>query len=262
MFKLYANKVNLQRIDKEMVTSGSVNAYDVYFQFSADWDGVTRTAVFKAGDTQISVLLDDGNHCTIPWECMLEARRTLYAGVYGTKGEEVVLPTIWESLGNIEVGATLGNNAQPPTPSIYEQLLAEIGDLSDLETENKDSLVAAINEVYETGGGGSGTPGKDGGYYMPHVDDTGELSWTASEPDMPPVESTNIKGADGEGIPEITAGDEGKVLGVLNGVAVWVYGGGAGNGLSPGIKTNRGSTREEYDALESPDPMTEYLILG
>lgn len=193
MFKLYANKVNLQRIDKELVTSGSVNAYDVFFQFSADWDGITRTAVFRAGDTQISILLDENNRCTIPWECLLEARRTLYAGVYGTKGEEVVLPTIWESLGNIEVGATLGNNAQPPTPNVYEQILNNIGDLSNLETENKDSLVGAINEIYETGGSG---------------------------------------------------------------------GGGTGNLSSPDINTIRVMTREEYDALETPDPMTGYLILG
>lgn len=40
--------------------------------------------------------------------------------------------------------------------------------------------------------------GEDGGYYVPHVDDEGNLSWTASEVDMPSIASVNIKGKDGE----------------------------------------------------------------
>lgn len=43
----------------------------------------------------------------------------------------------------------------------WERLQAQIGDLGDLETEAKDSLVAAINEAAKSGGGGSGG-GKDG----------------------------------------------------------------------------------------------------
>ena len=35
--------------------------------------------------------------------------------------------------------------------------MADIGNLDDLATTAKDSLVAAINEVYATGGGGGGS---------------------------------------------------------------------------------------------------------
>ena len=38
-------------------------------------------------------------------------------------------------------------------------MLAIIGPLSDLDTFDKSSLVAAINEVYRTGGGGTGGGG-------------------------------------------------------------------------------------------------------
>ena len=296
MFKLYANKVKLQRIDDETITSGSVNAYDVYFQFDSNWTGLSRTAVFSAGEIKKSVLLDDTGYCTIPWECMQESSRTLYAGVYGTKSDEdgtetVVLPTMWIDLGVIEEGATLGDSAQPPTPDVYSQILAvaqeavnlagsvqdSVGDLANLETSAKDSLVDAINEIYESGGGGGGAPGKDGGYSIPNVDDDGNLTWQASQSGMPPVEGANIKGpdgadgqdgapgenggyfppsvdgegnltwagskpempeidganirgpagADGQGVPEITPEDNGKVLGALDGVAVWVNSGGA-----------------------------------
>ena len=33
-------------------------------------------------------------------------------------------------------------------PNVIEELESGIGDLSTLSTENKDSLVAAINEIY------------------------------------------------------------------------------------------------------------------
>lgn len=36
--------------------------------------------------------------------------------------------------------------------------------------------------------------GDDGGYYVPSVDKSGVLAWTASEEDMPTVPSSNISG--------------------------------------------------------------------
>lgn len=47
------------------------------------------------------------------------------------------------------------------------------------------------------GGGGSGTDGEDGGYYIPSVDTSGNLNWTASKADMGSVPSVNIKGPQG-----------------------------------------------------------------
>lgn len=41
-----------------------------------------------------------------------------------------------------------------------------------------------------------GTPGVDGGYYIPSVEN-GELTWTASKAGMPEIAGANIKGADG-----------------------------------------------------------------
>lgn len=46
-------------------------------------------------------------------------------------------------------------------------------------------------------GGGSGTPGEDGGYYMPTVSD-GILSWEASKEDMPPAPSADVRGPKGD----------------------------------------------------------------
>lgn len=157
MFILYAKKNILNVEQQETVTSGSVNVYQAQFQFNNAWDGLEKTAVFQAGDESVSILLDETGVCTVPWEVLQEAKRTLCAGVYGTKNGNVVLPTIWGDLGEIKPGVTPGESAQPPTPSVYEQILAEIGNLDELDTETKESLVAAINELYATGGGGGGT---------------------------------------------------------------------------------------------------------
>ena len=124
MFILSANKVCLNVEARETVTSGSVNAYEVQFKFSADWEGLDRTAVFAAGEEQVSVVLDSSNTCVIPWEALQSPRRELRAGVYGTKGGELVLPTVWASLGTIREGCSPGEEAQPPTPDVYGQILA------------------------------------------------------------------------------------------------------------------------------------------
>lgn len=165
MFSLFAKKNVLTVNQREVVTSGSVNVYEVQFQFDSEWDGLEKTAVFQAGDCTVSTLLDETETCIIPWEVFQDAKRTLYAGVYGTKNGNTVLPTIWASLGEIRHGCEPGESTQPPTPSVYEQILGKIGNLDNLATSAKDSLVSAINELYYSGGGGGGT----GNVYSPDI---------------------------------------------------------------------------------------------
>ena len=45
--------------------------------------------------------------------------------------------------------------------------------------------------------GNPGQDGEDGGYYTPSVDQSGDLSWTASKSGMPSVSTVNIKGPQG-----------------------------------------------------------------
>ena len=123
MFVLYANKNQLTVRQREPVTSGSVNAYEVRFEFSEDWDGLTRTAVFKGGGETRSVLLGEDGRCVIPWEVLQAPMTPLEAGVRGARGGEIVLPTGWACLGMILRGAAVGENAGPPTPDLWRQEL-------------------------------------------------------------------------------------------------------------------------------------------
>ena len=115
MFQLYANKTQLTVRAREPLTSGSVNTYIARFEFSPDWEGLTKTAVFKAGNEVRSVLLGADGQCTIPWEVLSSHGRQLTAGVCGTRGTDMVLPTVYANLGTILEGAAPGENARPPT---------------------------------------------------------------------------------------------------------------------------------------------------
>lgn len=169
MFILYANKNQLAVRKKEPVTSGSVNVYHVRFDFSEDWDGMSRTAIFRAGAESRAVLLQDDNQTVIPWEVLKVPNLPLYCGVYGTIDNRVVLPTIWANLGTILDGVPGDSpGSKPPTPDLWEQELAKKGDTLDYDGLNL-SLMSGdkpLSTVQITGGGGyipvPGPPGPPG----------------------------------------------------------------------------------------------------
>lgn len=164
MFVLYADKAQLTVREKEPITSGSVNVYPVRFEFSPDWDGLEKTAVFQAGCRSWSILLEAGVEYTIPWEALKIPGYCLFAGVYGQQGEEIVLPTIWANLGLIQPGASPGEEARPPTPDLWQQELAKKGDRLAYTETGELGLYAGENVLSSVPveGGGSGTAYKFG----------------------------------------------------------------------------------------------------
>jgi len=157
-FILYADKNRLVVRKRGPVTSGSSGVYPVSFEFSEDWDGLTRAAVFQADGEPVSVLLDNTNECGIPWEVLVKPGVRLRAGVYGTKGEDVVLPTVWADLGEILRGVTMPDGGTyPPTPELWEQALAGKGDGLSYNGQNLSlkSGDKVLSTVEIAGGGGS-----------------------------------------------------------------------------------------------------------
>lgn len=157
MFELYAEKNQLKVWRREPVTSGSVNVYPVRFGFSEDWAGLEKTAVFRAGEKTISILLDETGECVVPWEALAVPGRRLEAGVYGTRGTEVVLPTVWSDLGYIETGAAPGEEARPPAPGLWQQELERKGDRLGYTEAGEMGLYSGdklLSSVPVSGGGG------------------------------------------------------------------------------------------------------------
>ena len=124
MIICHVSKAAITVAQSVLLTSGMVQAVQVRFCFSPEWEGLTRTAVFRAGQVSVSCLLDEQNCCTVPWECLQTAGTHLMVGVYGTRAQEVVLPTVECSLGLICTGAQPAENTpQEPTPTLVQQLL-------------------------------------------------------------------------------------------------------------------------------------------
>lgn len=178
-----------------------MNVYTVAFSFDSIWDGLDRTAVFQAGDSKISVILDDTNQCQIPWEVLENPRRTLGVGVYGTRNGTVVLPTVWASLGEIKQGVSLGDNNQPPTPDVYGQILQAAKDAEDIAQGVRDDADSGKFD------GEVGPIGPQGYTYTPAVSEEGVISW-ANDGNLPNPDPVNIIGRQGQPgeTPDITVG--------------------------------------------------------
>lgn len=105
----------------------------------------------------IEDIILSGDECYIPHEVLVLPRVVVRVGVYGTDGENVILPTIWATLGMVhDAPDPSGDPSTDPSLPIWSTLRNDIGSLEDLLTKDKESLVAAINEVVQNGGGGAG----------------------------------------------------------------------------------------------------------
>ena len=122
-----------------------------------DWTGREIKAMFEQGRTVYEVPVR-GGEITAKQQLNLTAGdwRVWLVGNSARDGD--VIPRITTNVAHISVaptGGTEGNPFPATPPTVEEQLRADMGNLADLTTEDKSSLVAAINEVRRTGGGGT-----------------------------------------------------------------------------------------------------------
>ena len=122
-----------------------------------DWTGREIKAMFEQGCTVYEVPVT-GGEITAKQQLNLTAGdwRVWLVGNSARDGD--VIPRITTNMAHISVaptGGTEGNPFPATPPTVEEQLRADMGNLADLTTEDKSSLVAAINEVRQTGGGGT-----------------------------------------------------------------------------------------------------------
>ena len=192
------------RSANERITTG-LTGKAVTFRFGAGWENVTaRTAVFEGSGITKDCLIGNGE-AVIPHECLTVPGGVLRCGVYGVEGDKKT-PTVYAELGQIERGADpSGDTSTDPTLAVWAQILSKMGSLDDLTTEAKNTLVAAINEAAQTGGGGG-----DGGYlWRPTVSAAGEISWERSKSTTAPA-AESIKGPKGDQGAKGEAGAKGE----------------------------------------------------
>ena len=211
MIRLSATKAELAVVENEVVTSGAQRVFACAFALSEDWDGLNRTAVFRAGTRSVSVLLGGDNTAEIPWEVLQTPGITLHIGLYGAGADGLVLPTVWAEIGMIRPGAYPGGDALPPTPGAYDQLV-EIA-------ENAEKIAQSVRDDADKGAfdgepgpagpqGPQGEPGRDG----VQIDDAAVSStetWSSRK-----IIDTLCPAFSAEGNPVVCTPVEGYPLGV------------------------------------------------
>lgn len=210
MDRIIEVKVNGNYLSKDGCrggVQGEANVTILCIEFDAGWDGFTKSVTFRdaLGENPTKILLGAEHMeseriylCPIPGEALTEAGwfTFIIEGAADNKRQRVEDKLIADPAGTSDNA----NAPADPTPSQAEQLQAQI-----------DSLRKAIENGGGSEGGGGGTgsgeDGEDGGYYIPSVSDTGELTWAGSKADMPGVPAANIKGPKGD---KGEKGDPGK----------------------------------------------------
>ena len=188
MIQITARGNSAQCTCAERLTSGMVGL-QCKFDFDSAWDGLSRTAVFVAGNEQRDVLLT-GDTCTVPWEVLKTAGYQLYIGVYGTNtAGTLVIPTVYANCGGIAAGTDpSGEEGEDPTPTLVEQIMAAAG--VAVTTANEVKAAADAGEFKgDTGERGPAGPAGPKG----EKGDAGSLgSVTATVEDTTGVPSVNV----------------------------------------------------------------------
>lgn len=171
MIKVIYNKVCGRCVQSEPLTSGMVGQ-PIHFEYSHDFDGLAVTAVFTDGKNTVDVV-NPGNECVIPHEVLTTVGAMVKVGIYAVKGNELVIPTIYATIGVVQKGADpSGDVSADPTLPVWAQIQGIMGNLNDLTTEAKNNLVAAINEAAQTGSSGASIAMRvEGGYIQYSTDD-------------------------------------------------------------------------------------------
>lgn len=204
----------------ELLTTGMVQAVPVRFCFSPQWAALDRTAVFTAGTVSVSCLLGEDNQCFIPWECLTRAGEYLRVGVYGTRGEKMVLPTVSCLLGPICTGTQPEENTPTEaTPTLVQSLLTKAEAAVSVADALRTDADAGLFNGRDGKDGTNGKDGKDGQNGAP-----GETGPQGPKGDPGETGPQGLKGETGETGPQGPKGDPGEAAITLGSITLTAAG--------------------------------------
>ena len=114
----------IQRTDKLIVVADSKNYLYAHFTFETnEWTG-TKTALFRNGSNTPYAVILENDTCLVPWETLIEGYMfvSVFCGNLITANSAtifVIKSGYWSD----------SEPANPPTPSVYEQILERIEEL-------------------------------------------------------------------------------------------------------------------------------------
>ena len=157
--KITVTGSNARVTEKPVITSGTVGL-PVEFTFDEAWEGLSKTAVFRAGSRSYPVSCEQ-NAAAVPWEVLEKPGIGLYIGVFGTDTTGTVrIPTVWVLVDTVHQGTTVPD-ATPTeaTPSVYDQILAAANEAEEVANSVRED---ADNGVFKGEKGEKGDKGDRG----------------------------------------------------------------------------------------------------
>ena len=136
----------ISRVDDFRPAEKSSKYLIAKFNFNtSDWDNTVKTAIFKnkAQKKEYKVILIDGQ-CEVPWESISEEGKC-EVSVYGVN-EKYRITT---NIGTFKIYPTLsgGSKIKDLTPSLYEQLLEKIINISKDILVDDEMSISSKNPV-------------------------------------------------------------------------------------------------------------------
>ena len=124
MIEIIVDKAHAQTKKLEILTSGMSKAVYVNLEFSKEWEGLKRTAVFTNGIKTRDVQMEpEHGLCAVPSEVLEVPGTGVMCGIYGYNENGVIIPTIYVWLGNTLPGADpSGDENTDPQLPIYAKL--------------------------------------------------------------------------------------------------------------------------------------------
>lgn len=151
-----------------LVTSGSVRTLYCTYQFSQDWQGFSKVAVFGTSVDKLVPALISGDGCYIPSEC-ISGDGKLYFGVFGTKGEGEELQVLRTNLVSASVVTGAYSDlefSEEESATLYQQALSALGrvlEVSDITTQSISEFQRDLQAgVYKGEKGDKGDKGDAG----------------------------------------------------------------------------------------------------
>ena len=135
------------------LTSGMVGV-PILFKLDSAWNGLNIVATFIGSGEKICVPLLSNREITVPWEVLVKPNNRLLIGLEGrSDGGTMVIPTVWANAAYVYEGAVAdGTESNPPTPSVYDQILESIR-AGMLQGEPGPAGFSPTIEVTKTDGG-------------------------------------------------------------------------------------------------------------
>lgn len=155
--RVTVDEQNLHIVDSPKIAAQGVNENYVVFDFDPSWNGFGKTVLFYREDDEKTVYesVIDGNTNTalVPHEVTAQDGKICF-GVAGVK-DDIVYTSEIVKYRIVKGIYTAGEESNPPTPGIYEQMLAlaenlraEVESLED-HLENTPYTYALEDEEYE-----------------------------------------------------------------------------------------------------------------